>query len=78
MHDEKIYSGPRRGLSRLEAAHYIGTSASLFDAMVADKRMPAPRCVNSRRIWDIRELDSAFDALPHQGESSGPGNPWDG
>jgi predicted DNA-binding transcriptional regulator AlpA len=55
---------PRRGLSRNEAAMYIGISAGKFDALVADGRMPAPRRIDGRRIWDVRELDLAFDALP--------------
>lgn len=54
----------RLGLSREEAADYIGVSASLFDAMVADGRMPPPKRVNSRRIWDRRRLEAAFTALP--------------
>jgi hypothetical protein len=31
---------PRRGLSRVEAAMYIGISASKFDEFVRDGRMP--------------------------------------
>jgi predicted DNA-binding transcriptional regulator AlpA len=54
-----------RGLNRAQAAAYIGVSPGTFDKMVADERMPAPRCINARRLWDIRELDAAFDDLPH-------------
>jgi hypothetical protein len=32
---------PRRGLSRSEAAMYVGISAAKFDELVADGRMPA-------------------------------------
>lgn len=52
-----------RGLSRVEAAAYVGVSAGKFDDMVADGRMPAPISVDARRIWDIRAIDKAFDAL---------------
>jgi hypothetical protein len=62
-----------RGLSRIQAAEYIGVSASLFDEMVRDGRMPGPKCINCRRVWDVRQLDSAFAALP----DSEHGNPWD-
>jgi predicted DNA-binding transcriptional regulator AlpA len=62
-----------RGLSRTEAAAYIGVSPSLFDAMVKDGRIPRPVRVNSRRIWDMWELDAAFDDLKDQLET----NPWD-
>ena len=55
---------PPRGLSRTESAEYVGVSAGLFDAMVTDGRMPGPKCVNARRIWDRFALDIAFGALP--------------
>jgi hypothetical protein len=66
---------PRRGLSRDEAAMYIGVSTGKFDEMVADGRMPAPVRVDARKIWDIRSIDLAFDALPR--EDPAP-NSWDG
>jgi predicted DNA-binding transcriptional regulator AlpA len=59
-----------RGLSRSEAAAYIGVSASLFDEMVKDGRMPGPKRVNSRVIWDRRQLDEAFEELPEPGISN--------
>lgn len=60
---------PRRGLSRTEAAMYIGVSASKFDQLIMSNKMPGPRLLDSRKIWDVRELDLAFDALP--GENDG-------
>jgi predicted DNA-binding transcriptional regulator AlpA len=57
----------KRGLSREQAAEYIGVSPSLFDQMVADGRMPPPREINARVIWDRREVDEAFGTLPHRG-----------
>ncbi len=67
---------PRRGLSREEAATYIGISASKFDELVDDGRMPKPRQIDRRRVWDIRALDIAFDALPG-GDGENEPNPWD-
>jgi len=55
---------PPRGLSREEAARYIGVGPTLFDEMVADGRMPRPRRINARTIWDRHSLDIAFSALP--------------
>jgi predicted DNA-binding transcriptional regulator AlpA len=52
-----------RGLSRTQAATYVGISPSLFDQMVRDRRMPQPKHINSRVVWDRRLLDEAFDAL---------------
>jgi len=54
-----------RGLCRTQASAYIGVSPGLFDEMVRDGRMPLPRVVNARRVWDMREIDAAFDDLPH-------------
>jgi predicted DNA-binding transcriptional regulator AlpA len=65
---------PRRGLSRDEAAMYVGVSAVKFDEMVADGRMPTPIRIDARKIWDIRLIDLAFDALPRED----PTNSWDG
>ena len=66
---------PRRGLSRDEAAMYIGISPSKFDQLVEDRRMPAPVKIDGRKIWDIRHLDLAFDALSREDSAS---NSWDG
>jgi predicted DNA-binding transcriptional regulator AlpA len=66
---------PRRGLSRDESAMYIGISAGKFDELVADGRMPTPVKIDGRKVWDLRALDLAFDALVS--ESSSP-NSWDG
>jgi hypothetical protein len=55
---------PPRGLSRSQAAEYVGVSPSLFDEMIRDGRMPQPKRVNTRKIWDRKLLDLAFDALP--------------
>jgi hypothetical protein len=54
----------RRGLSRKQAAIYVGVSPSLFDEMVRDGRMPPPKRINARTVWDVRQIDAAFDALP--------------
>lgn len=64
-----------RGLSRVEAAAYIGVSASLFDALVTDGRMPRPKRINSRTIWDRKKLDQAFELIPDGNTSEQ--NPWD-
>ena len=63
----------RRGLSRIEAATYIGVSPSLFDLMVQDGRMPGPKLINTRTVWDRFALDRAFEALPDRDSQ----NPWD-
>jgi predicted DNA-binding transcriptional regulator AlpA len=41
--------------------------------MVKDGRMPQPIHINARVVWDVRELDAAFDDLKEQPKT----NPWD-
>jgi predicted DNA-binding transcriptional regulator AlpA len=67
---------PPRGLSRVEAAAYVGVSPSLFDQMVADRRMPKPKRINARRVWDRIQLDAAFSALPNDGEEDRADDVW--
>jgi predicted DNA-binding transcriptional regulator AlpA len=72
---------PRRGLSRVEAAMYIGISASKFDELVRDGRMPGPKRIDGRKVWDVRDLDMAFDALPDdndQGQKNSFDDAWVG
>lgn len=66
-----------RGLDRVTAARYVGIGPTLFDLMVHDGRMPKPRIINARRVWDRRELDIAFDALPNGEETAQDANPFD-
>jgi hypothetical protein len=65
----------RRGLSRVEAAIYIGVGVTKFDALVASGSMPKPKRIDGRRVWDIVALDFAFDRLPD--ENAIPDNTWD-
>lgn len=62
---------PRRGLSREEAALYIGVSPSKFDEMRADGRVKPPRLCDGRKLWDVHELDLVFEALPRDNDRSG-------
>ena len=51
----------------------MGTSK--FDLMVSDGRMPKPKQVDGRRVWDVRSIDRYFDLLP--GGDDSDRNPWD-
>jgi hypothetical protein len=66
---------PPRGLSREQAAAYIGVSPSLFDVLIKDGRMPGPQRINSRVIWDRLKLDAAFEALADT-DASDTENEW--
>jgi hypothetical protein len=65
----------RRGLSENEAAVYIGLSPSKFRELVARGLMPQPRLADSRLLYDIVELDLAFNELPHRAAGSGGDSP---
>ena len=66
---------PPRGLNRVEAARYVGVSPGTFDRLVSEGAMPSPKQVLSRKVWDVRALDRAFDELP--GTDFDEANPWD-
>jgi hypothetical protein len=61
---------PRRGLSRVEGAAYLGISPSKFDQMRADGRVGSPKLIDGRKVFDIRMLDDVFDALPDENHDS--------
>jgi excisionase family DNA binding protein len=63
-----------RGLSRGQAAEYIGVGVTKFDQMVHDGRMPRPKRIDGRLVWDRIKLDDAFEGLD---DDSGPRNEWD-
>ena len=63
-------------VSREAAAALIGVSATFFDRLVKDGRMPAPRDVDGRVLWDSDEVRSAWRAIPRRGQAEAR-NPWD-
>jgi predicted DNA-binding transcriptional regulator AlpA len=63
-----------RGLSRVQAAEYIGVGVTKFDEMISDGRMPRPKRIDGRNVWDRIMLDAAFAALD---DEAGPSNEWD-
>lgn len=73
---EAIPVADRIGLSRTEAAEYIGVSASTFDAMVADGRMPNPKEIGARRVWSRRAIECAFADLPEIGHDRANAARW--
>jgi excisionase family DNA binding protein len=57
------FAYPPRGLSREEAARYVGVGATTFDRLVEERRMPRPVRIGRRTIWDRLKLDAAFTDL---------------
>lgn len=58
MSDTTAY--PPRGLSREEAARYVGVGTTTFDALVQEGRMPRPMRLGKRVIWDRLKVEAAF------------------
>ena len=54
------------GLPEPEAAASVGISVSKFRELVGDGRMPRPRRIDGRIVFDVDELRAAFKALPHE------------
>ncbi len=68
---------PPRGLTREQAAAYIGVGASTFDKLVADGVMPSPVQLYRRRVWDRLALDAAFALLSGSVGADAPdSDPW--
>jgi predicted DNA-binding transcriptional regulator AlpA len=63
-----------RGLARVQAAEYIGVGVTKFDEMVTDGRMPRPKRIDGRLVWDRIKLDEAFETLD---DYTGSKNEWD-
>ena len=61
------YSYPPRGMSRDEAARYVGVGTTKFDEMVVDERMPKPKRIDGRTVWDRIAIYAAFSELPSEG-----------
>jgi predicted DNA-binding transcriptional regulator AlpA len=64
---------PPLGLSREQAADFVGVGTTLFDELVNDGRMPRPKRINKRTVWNRIKIEEAFFELPDDNDS----NPWD-
>lgn len=60
---------PPRGLSREDAALYIGVGTTTFDRLVEEGRMPQPIRLGKRVLWDRIKIDAAFADLDGAGEN---------
>jgi hypothetical protein len=56
----------RRGLSRVEAAMYLGISASKFDELRKNGRIGPAKVLDGRKLFGVEMLDEFFDALPDE------------
>jgi hypothetical protein len=66
----------RIGLSRVEAADFIGVPSHLFDQMVDDGRMPHPKDIGGHKVWSRPAIEKCFTELPDQSRDRKRTNPW--
>jgi hypothetical protein len=67
----------RIGLSRIEAADYIGVLPAIFDKMVLDGRMPPAKLINNCKVWSRARVEKAFDNLSEDSQSELNTGVWD-
>lgn len=69
-----------RGLTRDEAAGYLGIGTTLFDDLVKAGALPPARKLRGAVRWDRLEVDAAFEKLPRNGPDPArdppPDDPW--
>lgn len=68
--------GLRLGLSEIEACTYVGCGPTKFRELVLAGRMPRPRLIGVRRLFDIDELQIFFRELPRESEGEPKVNTW--
>jgi hypothetical protein len=64
------------GLSEAEAAAAIGISATKFRELRKARRMPDPRKIDGRLVYDVDELRAAFKAMPHDADEASELDTW--
>jgi predicted DNA-binding transcriptional regulator AlpA len=66
-----------RGLSRIEAARYVGLGVTTFDKAIRDRLLPKPFRIYGRLIWCRQALDAALDVLrDSQTEAEASDDTW--
>lgn len=66
----------RRGLTRSEAAAYVGLCVTSFDKARGEGKYPGPTLPGGR--WDRRALDAIMDKASGIGANSSPYEEWRG
>lgn len=66
-----------RLLRRERAAQYLDISPGSFDKLVREGAIPAPKILESFKVWDRTDLDALADTLPYHGAESAADSTWD-
>lgn len=63
---EKVdpYAYAPRAMGIEAASRYLAISPSKFSQLVAEGRLPKPRKIDKRSVWDRHQLDQFFEDLP--------------
>lgn len=61
---------------REAAAALVGVSTTFFDRLVKDGRMPQPRQIDGRVLWDSDEVRASWRSMPKRGQAA-EANSWD-
>ena len=68
--DAQVRSGLlSAGSLRLEAATYLGISASKFDELRKANRIAPPKVLDGRLIFTVERLDEFLDFLPDENQA---------
>jgi len=59
-----------RGLSIVDAARYLGIRETKFRELVQRGEVASPRMIDSKKVWDVRELDAFFESLPRADDAA--------
>ena len=65
-----------RGLPILDAARYLGIRETKFRELVQRGEIAPPRLIDTKKVWDVRDLDAFFEGLPRADDPANDG--WDG
>lgn len=58
-----------RGMSRVDAARYVGVSRATMDRLIEAGAVKT-KLIGGRRVVDVHQLDEWFDSLPAERDAS--------
>ena len=65
-----------RGLPISDAARYLGIRETKFRELLQRGEIAQPRLIDSKRVWDVHDLDAFFEALPRADDAAN--DDWNG
>ena len=65
-----------RGLPISDAARYLGIRETKFRELVQRGDLAQPRLIDTKKVWDVRDLDAFFEGLPRADDAAN--DDWNG